>query len=186
MMHGIAVVPEPVHATPAHLAPTPADALMPGGTMFDATGPWWEPGAADIARALGWRWIIIVGILIVFFGLVTLVILSPWLGINAVTGELKLLVFVGGIGFVVIANVIKKIVKERKDDFCIHCGYSLVNVTEEGRCPECGRAFHLLVVAEYRKDPHFFRTRYQALRRLPPKQVAFAAGPVANPDDGTA
>ncbi|GJQ29339.1 MAG: hypothetical protein HBSAPP03_12230 [Phycisphaerae bacterium] len=153
--------------------------------MFDPTGPWWEPGFADIARALGWRWIIIAGILIVFLGLLTLIILSPWLGINALAGEIKLLIFVGAFGALVVTNVIKKLVKERKDDFCIHCGYSMVNVPEHGRCPECGRGYHQLVVQEYRKDPHFFRVRYQALRRLPPRATAFAAGAFDNPDDGT-
>lgn len=183
--HPIPVVPEPVHATPADLPPVPPDAMMPGGTLFDPTGPWWEPGPWEIAKGLGWRWIIIIGILGLIGLLVTFVVTSGVFGANALAGEIKLLIFLVGGGIVVVGNVIKKLVKERADTFCIHCGYSLQNMAEVGRCPECGRGYHRAVVLEYKKDPHFFQARYQALRRMPPAPAPFAAGLGPTESDGT-
>ncbi|CAG1011120.1 hypothetical protein PHYC_04008 [Phycisphaerales bacterium] len=186
--HGIEVVPPRVEGSPADMKAPPADALMPGGTMLDPNGPWWQPSANDIARALGWRWVLIFLLVMAFTGLVAAVILWPRLAANHIATEIKLLVLVVGAGVSLTVYVVKNLVKERADLFCIHCGYSVEALGESGQCPECGRWYHKAVIHEYRKDPHFFQARFGALKRLPRAARAFAAGPVPNPppDDGTA
>lgn len=183
--HGIDVVPPRVEGSPADMQAPPPDALMPGGTMFDPHGPWWQPTIGDIARGLGWRWILVFLLVMAFTGLVVGMVMLPGVATSNIAGEVKILVLIVGAAISLIMYVVKNLVKERKDLFCIHCGYSVESLGEAGQCPECGRWYHKSVIHEYRKDPHFFQTRYSALRRLPKAAPAFASGRVPNPDDGT-
>ncbi len=183
--HGIDVVPPRVVGSPADLPPPPPDALMPGGNLFNPSDPWWEPGPVDVAKALGWRWILIVLLLMALTGLVALVFLIPGIHASHAANEIKLALLLIGAGISLIGYVTRRLVRLRRDLFCIHCGYTVEGLEPIGRCPECGRWYHAAVIEEYKKDHRFFQARYRAIRRLPPRPGAIMAGPVPNPDDGT-
>lgn len=180
------LIPEPVKASPADMAPPPLDALSPDFlTVFDSGTPWWRPGLSDIARTIGWRWVVVLPLAAFIVAAPFMMFMMPGrLSGQLLSTEIKVLTLaIGGIVSIVIW-AIKNVVKARKDDFCIHCGYSVVGLGEEGQCPECGRHFSLLLIHEYRKDPHFFVDRWRALKDAP-RPEPFLAGDGPTPDDGT-
>lgn len=153
--------------------------------MFEgADVPFWRPGAAEIAKALGWKWLILLPCLLVVIGGPVFAVTLPGVVMHGLSGEIKLWILAIGASITLILSAIKRGVAARKDAFCIHCGYSLESLSETGRCPECGRTYVRSMVDEFRKDPHFFEVRYKKLKSHPPA-VAFAAGLGPTPDDGT-
>ena len=180
------LIPESAQASPVDMAPPPLDALSPDFlTVFDVGTPWWRPGFADIARTIGWRWIILLPLGALIVGAPFMLFMMPaQLSGNLLGTEIKLLMLAIGGLISIVLWAMKNVVRSRKDDFCIHCGYSVVGLGEEGHCPECGRHFSLLLIREFKKDPHFFVDRWRALKDAP-KTEPFLAGDGPTPDDGT-
>ena len=183
-----AELPHPpiIHASPADMGPGVREGLTPDFvTMFEGTDvPFWRPGAPEIAKALGWKWLILLPCLCIAIGWPVLAIVMPGLAMRSLSSEVKLWLLAVGGAITLVLTAIKKGVATRKDAFCIHCGYTLQGLAEEGRCPECGRTYIRSIVDEFRKDPHFFEVRYKKLKSHPPA-LAFVAGLGPTPDDGT-
>jgi predicted RNA-binding Zn-ribbon protein involved in translation (DUF1610 family) len=66
--------------------------------------------------------------------------------------------------------------KDRKDPFCIHCGYSLLGLDEGHACPECGEATSHAISREYQRDPHWFIRRYHTQHEIPRADKPFEVG----------
>src|SRR5689334_16464583 len=106
---------------PPEIVATPMD--VPG--TYDPATPFRLPDAAESAKLLGWRWVVVIAIAA---GAVLLV----WILLH---GRFFVLSFAGVIiklGALVVASAIsmwaymrKSAMQFRRDPFCIHCGYSL-------------------------------------------------------------
>jgi|GEM_PF-928506 len=186
------VVPEPVYASPAEIPAQPTDALTPDFvTMFDGGFdggfggkhvPFWRPGAADIARGMGWKWLIVLpaALFVVGAPVAAIMFFSRARANEFAAHLIKLWVFALGVVITVVLGSVRRVVGNRKDDFCIHCGYSISGLSDTGTCPECGRPFVRKVIAEYRKDPHFFAHRYRKLKSHPVSEgLTAGVGPTA-------
>ncbi len=181
-----ALVPPPTVASPSDVPPQPSDALTPDFvSMFEGQDvPFWRPGTGDVLRSIGWRWFFIIP-------LAAFVLFIPLAALLQLGGPRfqffqfsKLWLLAIGVIVTIVLSAVRRGVAARKGSFCIHCGYSLEGLADRGTCPECGRPYDTIVLAEFRKDPHFFMARYKAARSHPPG-VAFAAGDGPTPDDGT-
>jgi hypothetical protein len=178
-------IPPRIYASPTDLPAAPSDALRPDyATMFDGDTPFWRPDAWDIARAIGWRWILLLPASILCLAFLVAPFFSFGLLRGNIAWEWKLAAVCFAASFTIVASAIKNVVKRRSDPFCIHCGYSLIGMGDHGQCPECGRPFVISVIEEFKKDPHFFQTRAKAVRTTPPS-MTFAAGEGQTPNDGT-
>ncbi len=180
------LVPPATVASPADVPPQPAEALTPDFvSMFEGRDvPFWRPGAGDVVRTIGWRWLVILPV-------GAFVVLLPLAAVLRLGGPgfqffqfIKLWILAIGVVITIVLSAIRRGVAARQGNFCIHCGYSLDGLGDRGTCPECGRAYDTIVLAEFRKDPHFFMARYKAARSHPVGE-AFAAGEGPTPDDGT-
>jgi hypothetical protein len=166
------------------MAREPLDALAPEFVTFmEKDVPWFRPNMRELAAAMGWRWLIVIPLLAVL-ALIPLSYFFPWLLHTAVLNlEVKLFILaIGGI-ITTVLYVAKNTVASRRDLFCIHCGYTIDGLGDEGTCPECGRAFHVSVIREFKKDPHFFQARWRALKHAPRYQP-FESGTGPTPRDG--
>ncbi len=179
------VVPPAVVGSPVDLPPGP-----PGDTHRSVTNvlgeiPWWRPNAGDVARVLGWRWVLMGPAMVVGLGLPLLALFghSPLLKLLAPL-SVKLLITAWGVILSLATWGVQKVVRARRDPFCIHCGYSLTGLGESGTCPECGRGYTRALMEEYRKDPDFFAHRHKVVRKHP-EATPFAAGEGRTADDGT-
>src|SRR5262245_48842847 len=149
-------LPPTMHATPADVRPGPDDEIR-----------WWRPGWHDVVEYVGWRWLLIIPAI----GLIALILVS-WLtgwvvpfvlrrNPAFVAAEAKLGIIAGGIALSCIAYVTRRAVRARSEPFCIYCGYNLSNLPDDYRCPECGRPYTWKLIAEYRRDPHWFIERWK-------------------------
>lgn len=181
------VVPPPMHASPVDMPASPADALRPDfATPFDAETPFWRPDWRDVARVIGWRWLILLPCAVGTVGLVVLAGFTLFTKMaGAAGGEIKFATITGAGAVSTVLWGVRNVIKRRRDPFCIHCGYSLTGLADRGSCPECGRPYVFALCDEFRKDPHFFETRFKSLKKHPPG-FTFAAGAGPTPADGTA
>ena len=70
-----------------------------------------------------------------------------------------------------------KATKARRDPFCLHCGWTLNGLPQEGNCPECGRAFKMQVVEMFRRDPAWVIAYWRSAHKPPPVDLFNAAHP---------
>ncbi|HEY7089049.1 MAG TPA: hypothetical protein VH518_13225 [Tepidisphaeraceae bacterium] len=156
-------VPPTSVASPSELRPRdPADVR------------WYKPGWSEMIPLMGWR--------LIFFlpaaGLLSLIFLMPihaWLS-NVIILWWKLLVpavvLPAGYAF----SAANHVIRQRKEPFCIHCGYDLSGLQDNYVCPECGEPYSFRVIDEYRRDPNWFIQRYKKRGDVPPADVPFVAG----------
>ncbi len=149
--------------------------------------PWWQPTWQDGLKHLGWRWIFFLPTI----GVVAFAVATYWfppLRVAIVPLGIKFLLFAGGIAISLIGFALRKATKLRTEPFCIHCGYNLTGLPDNHRCPECGRPYSWRVIAEYRRDPQWFISRWKASHKLPAMDSTLDVPPDSTPRrsrDGT-
>ena len=155
-----------MQASPVDVSPGP-----------DAVDRWWRPGWKDTLRHLGWRWVLLLPALGVL-GFLAAGLFYPhlffwfwWIGI-------KWTILALAIPVVLLGDLMRREVGMRQEPFCIHCGYTLLGLPEQGRCPECGSGYSRQLIEEYRRDPEWFIRRWRARHQVPPRVVPFEAGKV--------
>ncbi len=158
----------PVASADATASPTELGAQS--GTI-----PFYLPTWGERARLMGWRWIYVL-LPILLVGVLFVIPWSPLIWQFAI-GWWKLLLLAISIPVVAFMNAAKNAIRNRKDPFCIHCGYSLTGLPAEHDCPECGRPYSHRVIEEYQRDPHWFIERHRNAGSLPSADVPFMAGP---------
>ena len=77
-------------------------------------------------------------------------------------------------------NAAAHAIRNRKEPFCIHCGYDLTGLPDNHICPECGRQFSHRLIEEYRRDPNWFIERYKSRALVPVAEAPFPAGQVSS------
>ena len=139
---------------------------------------WYLPSWSERLRLMGWRLIYFVPLVLV----VPLIVLLPIL----IFAWWKLLVLAIALPLSAAVHAARRAIGQRKEPFCIHCGYDLTGLTDGGRCPECGARFSHAQIEEYRRDPHWFIKR-QYWNRQAPRGTPFVAGSVRSEKrrDGT-
>lgn len=173
----------PIDIVPAPTSPMTID---PNHPAFGDDVPFWKPSLGDWLKHLGWRWILFLPALTILAAFVAI----PWMS-NPFSilfwGGGKLLIVSIGIATTAASTAVRSAMKQRKDPFCIHCGYDLTGLTEDHLCPECGRPFELRLIDEYRRDPNWFIQRYKHRQTTPLADVPFQAGTVRSKKsrDGT-
>lgn len=182
----VPVVPPPVHASVAEMSKDGGGVTPDFVTMFEKEEvPFWRPGSGFIARAIGWKWLLIGPLLAFIVGVPLIWFLYPGKQTAAMAGNfVKPWIVAIGVIITIVVSAARKGVGVRADDFCIHCGYSLTGLSEIGVCPECGRKYHKAMCAEFKKDPHFFAHRYRTLHKHPKTHGLAVEGSGAQ-EDGT-
>lgn len=150
---------------------------LPRGEAEQGEERWYMPTMGERARLLGWRWLYFVPAVL----LVPLALVLPFM----VFLIWKLLVVAVALPMGALARSARHALRLRTEPFCIHCGYGLTGLPEGHRCPECGVAFSLFEMEEYRRDPHWFIRRRKLVKELPPRDPVFHAGPGRRSRDGT-
>jgi predicted RNA-binding Zn-ribbon protein involved in translation (DUF1610 family) len=169
-------------ALPPNIVATPSEVRQSAGEEIS----WWQPGWHDSVQYVGWRWLFLAPAIVLLAMLVGAFFFPPLRFILLIFGA-KLLIFIGAVAMSLAAWVSRLAARARKEPFCIHCGYSLIGLPDNYRCPECGRPHTWRVIEEYRRDPLWFKKRYEMQRDLPAADVPFEAGAVRRkPRDGTA
>jgi hypothetical protein len=158
---------------PPPIQATPADARVGEGGPIS----WWRPGWRDSLRYVGWRWLLLTPAL----GLVALYAASWYVFIPGTIMwmlQAKLLIFVVAVAISLVGYVARRAIRARGEPFCIYCGYNLSGLPDDYRCPECGRPYSWRLIAEYRRDPHWFIERWKMHDDHPAAPVVFDAGAV--------
>ena len=157
-------VPAPIHATPAQLA-----------IESNEEPTWWRPGWHDVKHLVGWRWLLLLPAVIVLLLFAGGWYFVPLRGAAIAIGfKLGLVVFAFAVSL--IGYVTRMAIRARSEPFCIFCGYSLIGLPDNYRCPECGRPYTHALIAEYRKDPNWFIERWKQSKRVPDAPKAFESG----------
>lgn len=159
------------HVPPANYA-SPHEMRVEAGEQVR----WYKPSPLEALRLMGWR-------VIWFLPAVLVIALICWIPLRPhylqfLLASWKLLIPAIGLPLGFAIGAAKHAIRNRKEPFCIHCGYDLTGLPDGHRCPECGRPFSLRLIDEYRKDPHWFIDRYRNYRDLPDRDVPFEAGKV--------
>jgi len=146
---------------------------------------WYKPSVSVTLNLLGWRWI--------FFlpaaGLILLLFAWPWYlwlsQLIFVWWKLVVIAVVVPTGYAI--NITKNILRNRKEPFCIHCGYDLSGLPDNHTCPECGELYNFRLIEEYKRDPHWFIERYSKHKDIPLADVPFESRKSTRPraKDGT-
>jgi hypothetical protein len=99
-----------------------------------------------------------------------------WLPVTLFCGW-KILLLVVTIPFTAAINSAKRVIRLRKEPFCIHCGYDLTGLPDGHLCPECGIQFWHVEIDDYRRDPYWYIQRHSSPQALPAAGTAIDAGP---------
>jgi predicted RNA-binding Zn-ribbon protein involved in translation (DUF1610 family) len=139
---------------------------------------WWKPGASEALKLLGWRWIYFIPAML----LIALVLYMPWRPQwwQLIIAWWKLVVIAVALPLGIAVRAVKTAIRNRREPFCIHCGYDLTGLQDNHTCPECGQGYSFRVIDEYRRDPHWFIERYKSHGNIPQRDVPFPAGPVGS------
>ena len=167
-------IPPTSVASPSELRPRNAGELR-----------WYKPTLAETIQLMGWRCIYFApAVVLLALGAISLryIWLLPLL---AVWWKLLLVAVVLPGSYAVKSAA--HIIRQRKDPFCIHCGYDLSGLADNHSCPECGERYTFRAVEEYRRDPAWFIHRYEMKGDLPVSDEPFQALPPKRPRsrDGT-
>lgn len=135
---------------------------------------WYKPTWSQTASLLGWRWSYFAPALL----LTLLLIFVPRAGVSLLIYGWKLIIFAVAIPLIAFGAAARGVIRNRKDPFCIHCGYSLTGLPDAHRCPECGQPYLFRIIDEYRNDPAFFIQRLSSAHTHPIDHLPFQAGTV--------
>ena len=115
---------------------------------------WWRPPFGQVVRQMRWGWVLLVPLA---FGLALLIAGLVWGGADAAGFwvGLKLLLLTILAPVATWEHLRHKAIRGRADLFCIHCGWTLRGLPDEGNCPECGRTYSMRVVQMFRQDPQW-------------------------------
>jgi hypothetical protein len=120
---------------------------------------WYKPSLTESLQRMGWR-------LIYFLpaaGLLALLVMMPFhlwaIQLFVIGWKLVLLAVV--LPSMVAVRSATQVLKQRKEPFCIHCGYDLSGLPDDHTCPECGEYYNFAVIEEYKRDPDWFIQRYR-------------------------
>lgn len=113
-----------------------------------------------------WLWLLIVPLL---FGLALLIAGLRSGGTLAFLFwlELKLILLTVAVPVVFWEHYRNRLIRARSDPFCVHCGWTLVGLPDEGKCPECGRPYRMKVVTMFRADPRWVMSYWTFAGRPP-------------------
>ena len=123
---------------------------------------WWRPSMLTAARELGAWWL--------FVGFIGMVVVVGWVLLLPLIGWLAMILFkvaLLGVAAIIAARsrAIRRTMAARREPFCIHCGYSLGGLADQGTCPECGMVYSFNIVNDFRRDPDWFIRRFEMIRR---------------------
>jgi hypothetical protein len=155
-------VPPPTLASPSDLRPRDPNDMR-----------WYRPDLPETLQLMGWRLLLFAPAV----GLIALLVLLPW---HAYMGNIfvlwwKLIVPAVVLPGAYAISVATHAIRERKEPFCIHCGYDLTGLPDGHNCPECGEPFSLKVIDEYRRDPNWFIERFKKRHDIPVRDAPFEA-----------
>jgi hypothetical protein len=134
---------------------------------------WYRPDLAETTRLMGWRILLFLPAV----GLIALLVLMPWYAFmsNVFVLWWKLLVPAVVIPAAYAISIAAHSIRQRKEPFCIHCGYDLSGLPDNHTCPECGESYSHRIIDEYRRDPNWFIERYRKRNDIPVRDVPFEA-----------
>jgi hypothetical protein len=140
---------------------------------------WWRPSLREVLRQAGWCWLALV-LPISVAGAISVAafiggrsyLLLWWVG-------LRLTFIALAIPFLLWDHLKTKVYKARQDPFCIHCGYTVMGLPEEGKCPECGRPYRMSVIQMFRHDPQWVMAHWRFNGRPPSVERFLRAHPRA-------
>ena len=142
---------------------------------------WWRPPLGQVVRQVRWTWVLVLPLV---FGLALLALGLVWGGADAVGFwvGLKVLLLTILAPVAMWEHLRHKVIRARADPFCIHCGWTLRGLPDEGNCPECGRTYSMKVVQMFRQDPQWVIAYWRSSGK-PPGAEVFNAQHGAGPEE---